>query len=389
MYAYSGVEDIKEIANEKKSLSLVKSNPNLKLLAFVFIAIEKVYSKIILFTTIILLFLTIYVLFIIDKSDSTNRIIYFSSWIIFCISVVLNMSSMKYSSVMKGLNKVYDLQNITIINSILVMTSKVLLLVLGYGILGLAISNLLTVLLLKIQYKIKLKGIYHENSLNLSYAKANFVNDFSEQYTLIKSKSKGMGGVLISQFMQTQLLIMILPLFLTLNTISKFTLSYQLVSTAISISSILFSVYYIKLGNSILKNDLKDSAAIFRKTFTSFILMFSVASFIILEKGSQILKFINSNVELLPSNELLLLIVYLFVFQIVQRSTSIISLTNDQEFVKSLLYSSIISCVGVVLILYFFNSMIYALSWLIIVQLSYNFWRWVSMSYKICTVDEV
>lgn len=390
MYAYSGIEDIKRITNEKKTITTIDSKPNLKLLAFIIIAIGKVYNKIIFVSVIILSFLTIYILFIIDKSDSTdNTMIFTASWMIFCVSVVLNLSSMKDSSVMKGLNKIYDLQNITIINSFLVMASKILLLVLGYGILGLAISNLLTVILLKIQYKLKLKNIYESNLSNLNYAKKNFSNKFSEEFTFIKNKSKGMGGVLISQFLQTQFLIIVLPLFLTLNAISEFTLSYQLVSTIVSISSILFSVYYIKLGNSILKKDVEDSRKIFKKTFTSFILMFLLSSFIILIMGEEILTLIQSNVELLSTKELLLLLIYMFIFQIVQRSTSVISLTNDQGFVKSLLYSSILSCIGVIIVLYFSNSLTYTLTWLISVQLAYNFWKWLIRSYKICMNNEM
>lgn len=389
MYAYSGIEDIKTITNEKNTKITIDSKPNLKLLAFIFIAMGKVYNKIIFVSATILSLLTIYILFIIEKSDSTdNKTIFIASWIIFCISVVLNLSSMKDSSKMKGLNKIYDLQNITIVNSFLVMFSKILLLVLGYGIMGLAISNLLTVILLKVQYKLKLKDIYESNLSDLNYAKNNFFNEFSEEFASIKNKSKGMGGVLISQFLQTQFLIIILPLFLTLNSISEFTLSYQLASTIVSISSILFSVYYIKLGNSILKQDVEGSRKIYIKTFASFVLMFMLASLMILFMGKEILSLIKSNIELLPTKELLLLLIYMFVFQIVQRSTSIISLTNDQRFVKSLIYSSILSCIGVIIVLYFSNSLIHTLIWLISVQLAYNFWKWLIRSYIICMKNE-
>lgn len=384
MYAYSGSENIRDpyINSKKNELA----NPNLKLLSMIIISTQKVYKKLMLISFGILLILSLYIFFIIFKEN--QDISYFksiSSWFIFFISILITISSMKDAAIMKGLNKVYELQKITIINSILIMILKICFLLLGLGILGLAIANLTTVLLLKIQYKKSLKEVFLENEANLKEAKIGFHEKFYEDYKFIKEKSRGMGGTLISQFLQTQFIVFLLPLFLGLKVISEFTLSYQLITTIGSVSSILFSVYYIKLGNAIVTRNYKLSSRIYKKTFTTFVGSYFVFSLLLILKGKEVLTFLKSNLDILPQNDLILLVLYVFVYQMIQRSTSIIALSNNQKFVKSLLLFSFISSIGMIVLLYFNFEITYVLVWIILLQVSYNLWKWLIESYKMCS----
>lgn len=384
MYAYSGSENIRDpyINSKKNELA----NPNLKLLSMIIISTQKVYKKLMLISFGILLILSLYIFFIIFKEN--QDISYFksiSSWFIFFISILITISSMKDAAIMKGLNKVYELQKITIINSILIMILKICFLLLGLGILGLAIANLTTVLLLKIQYKKSLKEVFLENEANLKEAKIGFHEKFYEDYKFIKEKSRGMGGTLISQFLQTQFIVFLLPLFLGLKVISEFTLSYQLITTIGSVSSILFSVYYIKLGNAIVTRDYKLSSRIYKRTFTTFVGSYFVFSLLLILKGKEVLTFLKSNLDILPQNDLILLVLYVFVYQMIQRSTSIIALSNNQKFVKSLLLFSFISSIGMIVLLYFNFEITYVLVWIILLQVSYNLWKWLIESYKMCS----
>lgn len=354
-------------------------------MSMIIISAQKVYNKLIRLSLIILCVLTLYILYIIWKDSSDiSYLKSITSWIVFAISILVTISSMKDAAIMKGLNKIYELQEITIINSILIMISKVILLVMNFGILGLSVSSLLTVIFLKIQYKRKLSNLYTEISEVMKLSKRNFDKEFITEFKFINEKSKGMGGMLISQFLQTQFIIFLLPLFLNLKTISEFTLSYQLITTISALASILFSVYYIKLGNSIITKNIKSSKKIYSKTFSSFTIIYSILSIVLITFGDTILNIIGSNLNILPFSELSALLLYIYVYQIVQRSTSIISLSNNQKFVRSLIICSVISSIGLVVLLLIKVNFVGVLLWMISVQILYNFWKWIFESYKIC-----
>lgn len=381
MYAYSGA---KEISSGGMPQIVEGKQPNYKLLYQIMITSSKIYSRIAKLSAILLIFLTPYILYI---SNAEFEVFYILiSWGIFSLSVVISMYTLSEATIIKGLGMIGELQKITLINSIFSTVIKIVLLEFGLGILGLSVSFFTTSILLFYQY-FRITTTFINRDLNLyKMLKRNYEKEFSESFKIIKEKSRGIGGVLVSNFIQNQMFTIIAPIFISLKTMGMYGLTWQVVNVVASLSSITFSSYIMRMGNFMVSNRKKELKETFSITIFIFLILYFIGSLIILIFGNQMLGLIESNTSLLPIQQIFLIIIYTFMIQINQKATNILSLSNNQKYVKSLIISSVlIATINVFLLYNGFGITEVLLSGIIIYSV-YNLWKWPYEAMKLCSV---
>lgn len=382
MYAYSGVDKISEDTLPQLEKN---SNPNYILLYQMFIASKKIYRRISVLSGIVLIFITPYIIFISRSEYTILQIIV--PWLIFSVSIVINMYILSDATIIKGLGLIGELQRITLINSVFSTLVKIAFLEFGLGMLGLSLSFFLTSLLLAYQY-FKIVNVEKNKDIGLFKMLAiTFSNDFKESFEIIKERSKGMGGVLISNFLQNQLFTIVAPIFISLEIMAKYSLTWQLISIVASLSGITFSMYTMKMGNYIVSNKVEELRELFSITITIFLILYTTGSIIAFTLGSDILTIIGSKTGLLSNLQIFLIVIFVFVTQINQKMTNILSLSNNQSFVKSLIMSSFfIASLNLLLLILGFGITEVLIS-AIIIQSSYNLWKWTIECMKLCNVN--
>ena len=381
MYAYSGAEEIGSNTVSQKTKS---TEPNYKLLYQIMIASNKIYSRISKICSIALIILSPYIVYISSSKYSSIQILI--PWLVFSFSVVINMYILSDATIIKGLGLIGQLQKITLINSIFSTLVKMISLELGLGILGLSISFLVTSILLAMQYMKIISIEKNKNIILYNSMKKTFDCDFVESYKVIKEKSKGIGGVLISNFVQNQLFTILAPIFISLEIMGRYGLSWQVISIVASLSSITFTTYTMRMGNYLVSNKTKELKETFSITVSIFLVLYFTGSLITLSFGKNVLSFFGSNTELLPRFQLILVVIFGFIIQINQKATNIISLSNNQNYVKSLMVSSgLIAVINMVLLLFGFGITEVLISG-ILIHSSYNLWKWTLESMRLCGV---
>lgn len=381
MFAYSGAESIdSEIIPKIK----VTGQPNFKLLYQIMIASSRIYKKISKLSIIVLTLLTPYIIYISVSEYTVLQIVF--PWAIFSTSVAINMYILSDATVIKGLGLIGELQKITLINSIVSTVLKMVLLELGLGVLGLSISFFATSLMLAYQYKKITNTVKNKNIGLFRAAMKSFNDDFKESFKIIKSKSKGMGKVIISNFLQNQIFIIIAPLFITLEIMGRYGLTWQIIGIVASLSSITFMTFTMQMGNYLVTDKKKKLRETFAITMLIFMVLYICGALVTMFFGRDILQIIGSNIDLLSNFQLFLVILYVFVIQMNQKSINILSLSNNQNFVKALIVSSaLIVTINVVLLLFGFGITAVLING-IIIQSSYNLWKWLLESMKLCSV---
>ncbi|WNS81189.1 hypothetical protein RRU94_10275 [Domibacillus sp. DTU_2020_1001157_1_SI_ALB_TIR_016] len=381
MYAYSGA---KETDIEKKLRTKGSNEPNYFFLYQIMIASKKIYSKIGKYVVIVLIAMTFYILYITKSSINMSEV--FIAWVIFSISVYINMLVLSEAAIIKGLGKIKELQLITIINTTLGIIIKIALLQLGFKLIGLSIAYLATAILLAVQY-LKVTNIIRKvKEVDYEKAKSTFDNQFKKTFEVISRKSRGIGGVLISNFIQNQLILLIAPIYLSLKVVGTYGLSWQLVSVIGALSSVTFNTYLMKMGNLMVRNSREKLKETFSISTSIFTMLFAIGALILILFGEEILKVFNSNTNVLPSIPLIIMLLQGFILQSIQKSTNVISLSNDQSYVKALIISSTIIISLQIAILNFIPNITYVLLCNVIIQLSYNFWKWSKTSMEQCDV---
>jgi len=214
----------------------------------------------------------------------------------------------------------------------------------------------------------------------------SFDYDFIESFKIIKDKSKGIGGVLISNFIQNQLFTIIAPIFISLEIMGRYGLTWQVVSIVASLSSITFVTYTMRMGNYLVSNKKRELKETFAITVSLFLVLYFIGSLITLCLGRELLEFVGSNTELLPRFQLFLIIIFIFIIQINQKATNILSLSNNQSYVRSLIVSSAIIAVLNIVLLFLGFGITEVLINGILIHSIYNLWKWTSESMKLCGV---
>src|SRR5690606_4576302 len=98
--------------------------------------------------------------------------------------------------------------------------------------------------------------------------------------------------------------------------------------------------------------------------------------------GEYVLDLINSNTSLLSFSQIFFLLLYNFVLTNHQRSTNYISLSNVQPYVNSYIISSILSILFSFILMYFGVGIWGLILSNLIVQISYNGWKWPKEAFK-------
>jgi hypothetical protein len=381
MYATSGA---KQIDLHTLPIITISNEPNYKLLYQIMIASNKIYSRLSKFISLALIIFSPYIVYISRSEYSSIEIIL--AWIVFSISVVINMYILSDATIIKGLGLIGQLQKIILVNSIFSTAVKMISLELGLGISGLSISFLVTSILLAFQYKRITSSEKNRDFKLYSSLKKTFDIDFFESFIIIKKKSNGIGGVLISNFVQNQLFTIVAPLFISLEVMGRFGLTSQVIGIVASLSSITFTTYTTRMGNYIVSNKMNNLKETFSITISIFLVLFFTGSLVTLSFGKNLLRLIGSNTELLPTNQLILVVLFVLIIQINQKSTNIISLSNNQNYVKSLMVSSgLIAIINIILLLFGFGISEVLISG-ILIHSSYNLWKWTLESMKLCGV---
>lgn len=381
MYAYSGVKE-----SELETLKDIKGSdePNYYYLYQIMIAAKKIYSRISTIVIFVLIIMTMYILHIANNNLSTSQVVI--AWLIFSLSVYFNMFILSEATIIKGLGMIKELQVITITNTLFGIISKIVLLKLGYNLIGLSIAYLITAMLLIIQYFKITNKIRKIKFAEYNKALKTFDDQFKRTFKIITSKSKGIGGVLISNFIQNQLFLLIAPLYLSLEVVGSYGLSWQLVSVIGAFSSVPFNTYLMKMGNLIVKDDKNKLKEVFSISTFIFVSFFVLGAFILTLFGADVLKLFNSNTKILPFIPLTVMILQGYILQSIQKNTNIISLTNEQSYVKALVISSIVT-ISLQMIIFNTNpNLLYLLLCNVMVQASYNLWKWGKVSMDICGV---
>lgn len=374
LFVISGIRSVEDLDNTDlaRSIDIESQEINQSLFSTIIKISKRKYFKLSIIGISILFLISPYIYYISKADFSLGKILIL--WAIFITSVFFHLISLSNSTIIKGMGKVREMNIITIVTSLLSLGTKIVLLQFGYGIFALTFSLLLDSIILLVSYKIILYS-FQKKHLKIGINELN--NDlYIKLNESVNKKTKGISLVLFSNFIQNQMFTLLAPIFISLALLGRYQFSWQLVSMVSSLSAIAYNTYRMKLANYSIRNENEKYKKSLYLIFSIYLILFTIGSMITLLFMKPILILINSEIELLHFQPLLLMLLYSFMVTIVHKTTDLLSLENDQRYVKSLTISSI-SILIISTILLSVNFTVYSLTISgIIVYSIYNIWKW-------------
>lgn len=348
--------------------------PNMPLLFTIMLTSRRIYWTISTISALLMGAASVYLVWI--ASSSMSPVTVLGAWIPYAAGVSFSVYYSYLNNVYKGLGRIRELQTANIVNQLTYIALQLLLLYAGLGIIGLAAANLAVSLLYRFQLGHRINVLASEHRGAYTVAKREMHDRFSGTYQAIRHNSRGVGLVLIANYLQSQGSTLLLSMFLSLEAVASYGVTSQLIGVVATVAAVPFATYLPKMSSLRLAGDderLKDTFSV--TTVFSYV-TFLMGGAALLLLGRFALTLVGSNTSMLTTPQAAVLFMGVFLVTNHQRSTNYISLGNRQPYVRAYVVSSLVSLGLSATALWLGYGVWGVVVSNLVVQAAYNGWKW-------------
>lgn len=369
-YCWSGAKELKKIGTNDSVLH----EPDFSLMRDILITCKRVYLVISLFALLLMLTAgTCYILYISREIPGYNHIV---AWIIYSVSLYLNLYYNYYDSFLRGVGSIKQANQNRVFARLFQLVIMVLLLIIGMRILGLAIASLSFGIIFRFlgkYYFYNYKNIGKElNKIKSPIDGSKIKNLF---FTVWFNAWRD-GVVTLSIYLSSQASVILCSLYLSLTETGVYSVCLQIVNIVMSLSSTLYATYQPMIQSFWVKKDILNIRLIMARILIVYISSFLIGTLGVVLLGVPILHFIKPEL-IIPIPLLLGLFFSMFILKYRDCFTSYLSCTNRLIYMPAFLSSSVLSILFSLIFLHFFNLGTWGLViGQLLSQVIFNAWYW-------------
>lgn len=343
------------------------------LLARVIAACKMVYQRISILALIVLAIPgTVYVLFISQSLPVFDVAI---SWSIFAVAVLVNLYFLYYSAMLRGIGSIAAENKIKIVSRVAQLVCTVVFLVLGLGLMGVALGFAINALLYRILVS---RAFWKDERISSLQLKRFTITKEDKQgiYRTISYNAYRDGGVQVSNYASTQASTIICSLMLGLAEAGTFSIALQF-ATAIGNLALALSTSYRPMIQAAYQRD--DIALVQRSTGKSavvYIAIFLVGFVCVLATAYPLLNIFKPDASFDPL-VFCAVSLYMLLFDWHTLFASMLSNMNQVPYVKAYIFTAICGIVLSVVLIGVGKLGVWGLVLgLALPQIIYNNWKW-------------
>lgn len=370
-YAWSGAT---EITRTGAKFTKSKTKVNYKLLRTLIVTSKRLYKGISLLAFFFVATVgTGYMAYISRGLVGYNHII---AWVIFCLSLFLNLYMGYFSALLRGVGAVAIINRATIFSKLSQLIVSVLLLMLNCGLVSVSIGFLINGLVLRYLCRY---GFYNYKDMKENLKLVNdplTKKDIKETTRVVSYNAFRDGLVALSNYLTTQASSIIASLFFNLEQTGIYSISLQLANAVSSVSASMIYAYHPTLQSAYINKDSDTEREIIARGLSVLYFLTFIGSIAVVVFVFPILKIIKPN-TVFNVPIFLGLSVYIFLWQQQSSSASYIANTNQVPYMPAFVISSVLGILLSLLMAKFTTIGV----WSLIVgpamaQGVYNNWKW-------------
>jgi len=375
-YAWNGATDLqKEGVVENKKMD----GHNYGLFANVLKATQLIYLGIAVLALVIMMSAgTVYIHSVANTELSQGQ--YLSAWIVYGFSIAFNIFYSYWTPVLRSVGGIKQSYQIMVISKVIQLIFSVGGLLLGYGLLAIAVAYLLAQASTRILSRLAFRRIkdVNDNYEIIAKSKVNFKR-IKEILVVVWPNAYRQGVIAVAKFLSSKASILICSSFLGLAVSSQLGLSGQLFGIFVTVSNVMLNAYSPTIGAFYVSGDKKKLYDTFTLVYGFQMVFLLLSTAFLLLWGDDVLHLFRSNTELLAVAPLALLFVTDCIKNSFEVVCSYIALGNKIPMYRARIISSIATVVSQYLLVKFIPSLgiwgIIIPSFAVIV--AYNGWRWI------------
>lgn len=367
-YCWSGVSRLK-----KDDVDIVSTSSfDWSLLTNVLFVCKRVYLYISVFIFCLLATVGSIYIYMISKNIFDYKVCI--AWMVYIIALFFNIYYGYFVAFLRGIGQIAAVNKNTVFARIIQIVMSIIVLYLGFGIIGACIAYLL--------YGFVLRWLCRKDF----YTYQNISSNISSSY-LDEKKQKEIfatvwhnawrdGVVSLSNYLSDQACIIIISFYFSLKIIGEYSLIIQITTAIGIVSTIVYSAFQPVIQSAYAKRDKEKIIKTMAVIIYIYILSFIVLALLSVLIGIPVLEAIKKDLEI---NIFLFLLasLYQFILRLRNCYTSYFSCTNRIPYVTSFIYTSLASIIfSIVSISYLTINIYIVICVQIISQLIFNAWYW-------------
>jgi len=369
-YSYAGCDEIDEFGVSRASEN---SNINIDLLCRVYFASKNIYTYMTYILVILLVVIGSGYLYTInaDTIKFQNILI---AWILYSCGFIINFYFGFINGLLQGRGDITQSNQAIVINRIFMVATSWIFLHLNFGLVGLGLASIISTGIGRFALY-KLCWI-DKNKENYELRKSGHTVD-KKILNILMSNAFRLGWVNIGAFLITRMNQLIASSFLGLKIAASYGLTYQILAVIANVASTFHTIKIPLINFKQAKGSDKNSAIIFGHTLCVALILYLIGSSSILLFGNLLLTILKSKTYFLAYGQFAILMVTIFLELNTSLCSSFLLTYNRVPFVRASIISGVLVVILSILNITYLNFGIWGiiLSQLI-VQISYNNWKW-------------
>jgi O-antigen/teichoic acid export membrane protein len=374
-YVFSGAQKLKKEGVQTEKGKAI----NFHLLANVIRTAIFVYRRLSIIVLVFLLTIgTLYTYTVTEGFSTVKNSL--GVWVLYSISVFFSVYYSYYSSLLIGKGLIKESRKATVISKSVYIILTFVLLYSGLGLVGVAISNLLSQFVLRyICYH-----YFFTRELNEQISKQEISKQ--EKIDLFKTiwhNAKKLGLVFVGAYAISKLGFFLSGLFLSLSDVASYGLMIQLVGFLVAISSTLLSLNQPRFSSLRVQGEKDVLIKEFASNTILYYIIYLLGTIFLMIFGNFALDIIGSNASLPSSSILLLFLIVSFLEGNHSNYANLITTNNNIPFVNSSLIAGVAIGIGSFIVLRYTELGVLGLILTQgVVQVVYANWKWPYYVYK-------
>lgn len=382
-YVWSGASELKK----ESGVTAKNDKPNWYLLNKVIKTCKIVYLAVSVIAIIIMM--TVGSFYIKYISRDIAGYAHFVAWFIYCIAAYLNLFYGYYTTFLKGVGNVQGQNKARIIGRVFQIVISLVLLSMGFGIVGVSLAFLFDGLLYRGICKV---FFFKFRNIGQTLKEKNIACSFEEVkelFYIVWHNAWRDGVVQISNYLATQAMTIITSLFLSLSQTGIYSISLQLLTTIASVASAMFNAELPELQSLFISNEEKKTKYLVSKVMFVYFFLFWIGVIAFVIVGIPVLKLIKPSYEFsIPF--IFAMAFYQFMLQRRSNYACFIAARNEIPYMTSFAISSMVAVIMAYLgMKYWSGDMWYLVGIQCLIQGVFNFWYWPRRVRKMIKINQV
>jgi len=369
-YVFSGVKSLKKIGFEtvNKENNIIIDYGLLKGLIS---TMKLFYLRVASFLFFLLLTLGTYYIYMLLDEYKGNQLEVYISWFLLCLINTYNLFSLYYDALLQGKGLIKKSKQIQIVGQAIYLFVAVLFIMLGNSLIAIVSAQLVSVIIVRwLSYR---SFFTKKMKINLIRAKARSRNEI---FSAIYPNAIKIGLTSLGSFMVQKSSIIIGSLFISLQDLASYGISMQFIGLIAVFSGIYLATFQSKIAQLRIEKNITEIKQLYLKGKLILLFTYILAGSGLVILGSWVLKFMDSQTQILPVSMLVVLLVISFLESNHSLAGSILLSNNEVPFFKASMLAGIVT---VVLLLLMFSLTDLGI-WTMILAPGlahlYNNWKW-------------